>query len=236
MEHIEFPKIARLNREIVVTEKIDGTNGCILVEPAQNPLGYPTGFEESMSVAKVGNLYVYAGSKSRWIVPGDDNYGFAAWVKENAEELAPKLGPGLHYGEWWGHGIQRGYGLPKGERRFSLFNTHRWNDDEARPKCCSVVPTLYQGPLDFLRIYSAEEDLRERGSFAAPGFADPEGYVVFHTAANICFKVTLKGDEAGKSYENHPKKERQPRAPRDPATGGRRKAQVEIAFADRRKK
>ena len=30
-EFIGFPKIARLSREIVITEKIDGTNGCIFI-------------------------------------------------------------------------------------------------------------------------------------------------------------------------------------------------------------
>lgn len=30
-EFVEFPKIARLSREIIVTEKIDGTNGVIYV-------------------------------------------------------------------------------------------------------------------------------------------------------------------------------------------------------------
>lgn len=32
MEFKEFPKIPRLNREFTITEKIDGTNGCIVVE------------------------------------------------------------------------------------------------------------------------------------------------------------------------------------------------------------
>jgi len=31
MEFTEFPKIARLSREVIVTEKIDGTNGCIYI-------------------------------------------------------------------------------------------------------------------------------------------------------------------------------------------------------------
>lgn len=30
-EFVEFPKIARLSREIIVTEKIDGTNGVVFV-------------------------------------------------------------------------------------------------------------------------------------------------------------------------------------------------------------
>ena len=34
------------------------------------------------------------------------------------------LVPGRHFGEWWGSGIQRGYGLD--EKTFSLFNAYRW--------------------------------------------------------------------------------------------------------------
>ncbi len=36
------------------------------------------------------------------------------------------------------------------------------------------------------------------GSKAAPGFDNPEGVVVFHTANSSLFKVTLEGDEKPK--------------------------------------
>lgn len=32
MQFVEFPKMARWSRDIVITEKIDGTNGQIVVE------------------------------------------------------------------------------------------------------------------------------------------------------------------------------------------------------------
>lgn len=102
---VEFPKLARAARQCIITEKIDGTNAQVYISD--------DGF--TMKV----------GSRTRWITPQDDNFGFAAWVEANREELM-KLGPGRHYGEWWGSGIQRAYGLPKGERRFSLFNVSRW--------------------------------------------------------------------------------------------------------------
>lgn len=51
-------------------------------------------------------------SRTRWITPEDDNYGFAKWANENKEELL-KLGIGQHFGEWWGSGIQRGYNLQR---------------------------------------------------------------------------------------------------------------------------
>src|SRR5271170_4782953 len=102
---VEFPKIARYSREVVCSEKIDGSNGQIYINDTMTE--------------------VFAGSRSQWITPEQDNFGFARWVAENKEELL-KLGPGSHFGEWWGAGIQRRYDLK--EKRFSLFNTHRWSD------------------------------------------------------------------------------------------------------------
>ena len=174
MEFQEFPKMARLSREIIITEKIDGTNAQICI-----------GEDGS----------IQAGSRPRWITPQDDNYGFAKWVEANRGELL-LLGPGRHFGEWWGSGIQRGYGVP--DKRFSLFNITRWDVPE-RPKCCGVVPTLWRGIFDEGAILSRLEDLEINGSVAAPGFMKPEGVVVYHVAAGIGFKKTLEKDEVPKS-------------------------------------
>jgi hypothetical protein len=40
--------------------------------------------------------------------------------------------------------------------------------------------------------------LRTGGSIAAPGFMNPEGVVVFHSAASQLFKVLLENDERAK--------------------------------------
>ena len=176
-EFIPFPKIPRLNRMVVVTEKIDGTNAQIHITDDGN---------------------IIAGSRTRWIKPGDDNFAFALWVENNKEELL-KLGPGSHFGEWWGKGIQRGYGMET--RKFSLFNTHRWIDPEMRPSCCDVVPMLYAGDYNQDAIDAALESLRVNGSKAAPGFMDPEGIVVYHTAANQYFKATCKDDNKPKMWK-----------------------------------
>jgi hypothetical protein len=195
VEFEAFPKMARLAREIIVTEKIDGTNAQVFIRrlPANEIM--PT---ETPIVAVVGDLLLYAGSRSRWIVPGDDNFGFAAWVRDNAEGLAG-LGEGRHFGEWWGSGIQRGYGLPKGEKRFSLFNVSRWADQATRPSCCQVVPIFYRGPFDLARVEEILQRLAERGSCAAPGFMKPEGVIVFHVAGNVGFKRTIEKDDEPKS-------------------------------------
>lgn len=177
MDFQGFPKIARLSRDIIITEKIDGTNGQILITPDNK---------------------FYVGSRSRWITPESDNHGFARWAYEHQDELISGLGPGRQFGEWWGSGIQRKYGLTKGDKRFSLFNVTRWADDSVRPECCSVVPVLYQGPFIADVVDNFLHSLAANGSLAAPGFMDPEGIVIFHTAANLYFKKTIKDDEVPK--------------------------------------
>lgn len=168
-----WPKIARLSRPVIVTEKLDGTNAAVVITEDGD---------------------IYAQSRTRIIVPGDDNFGFAAWVEANKEQLR-ELGPGRHFGEWWGKGIQRGYGLE--ERRFSLFNVVRWGN--TRPACCHVVPTLaVLDVFDTDRIQIVINRLRTLGSEAAPGFRNPEGLIAYHTAANIMFKKTLDKDEEPK--------------------------------------
>ena len=171
-----FAKIARLSREVVVTEKIDGTNSQVLITDDGD---------------------ILAGSRSRWLTPGKtpDNFGFAAWVEANRDELL-KLGPGRHYGEWWGRGVQRGYGLA--EKRFSLFNVAKWGDDSVRPACCHVVPVLYTGVFDTAFITGAVTLLSATGSVAAPGFMKPEGVVIYHTASGHLYKKTCEKDEQHK--------------------------------------
>jgi hypothetical protein len=107
-----------------------------------------------------------------------------------------KLGSGRHHGEWWGSGIQRGYDLTKGEKRFSLFNVSVW-DEENKPGCCYVVPTLYSGEFDTNRVNSAMLDLLSAGSVASPGFMNPEGVMVYHSAANHYFKAPFDKNPKG---------------------------------------
>lgn len=177
IEFKEFNKIPRLSRECVVTEKIDGTNA-------------------SITITEEGDFLV--GSRTRFITPEDDNMGFAKWCIKNKEELL-KLGTGTHYGEWFGQGIQRNYNLK--EKKFYLFNTSRWNDETIRPKCCGVVPILYQGIFDTVAIDNCIEKLRLDGSFVVPGFMRPEGVVIYHVAANSYFKKTLEKDEVPKGLQ-----------------------------------
>lgn len=66
-EFREWPKTPRLYRDVAITEKIDGTNAAIHVDG------------ESGRVA--------AQSRRRLITPDDDNYGFAGWVRRNADDF-----------------------------------------------------------------------------------------------------------------------------------------------------
>lgn len=193
IEFRSFPKIARLNRDIIITEKIDGTNAAIGILSAeqQADLGIWTPGADAEPAPRV-----YAQSRKRIITPEDDNFGFAKWVANNAVFLADTLGPGLHFGEWWGEGIQRGYGL-KG-KRFSLFNVAKWGSYTWPDGENMSVPVLYKGPMSTVATENALDILRIDGSHAALGYLNPEGIVIFHTASRTMFKVTLEGDEKPK--------------------------------------
>lgn len=182
MEFIAFPKIARLNRECIITEKIDGTNACVVI---------------------ADDGQVAAQSRNNLLLNTGDSFGFALWVEKNKDRLRDLLGPGHHFGEWWGAGIQRGYSVPSDgpqgrPKRLSLFNVERWKDLPESPDL-GTVPVLYRGLFDTARVSAALALLGAAGSVAAPGYMNPEGVVVFHVAANVGFKVTLDGDGEPKS-------------------------------------
>jgi hypothetical protein len=169
-----FPKLHRLSRPCIVTEKIDGTNAQVYIT------------EDGR---------VLAGCRTRWLTLEADNYGFARWVEDHKEELL-LLGPGRHFGEWWGQGVQRNYGLT--EKRFSLFNVQRWTETPP-PECCHVVPIVRAGDFSQPLVWlDAMGFLQEKGSLAAPGFMHPEGIVVYHIQGNVAFKKTFEKDQEGK--------------------------------------
>ena len=194
---VEFPKITRLSRDCIITEKLDGTNS-------------------QVCITEDGKMLV--GSRTRWITPEQDNYGFAAWAQAHRDELMT-LGVGRHFGEWWGQGIQRKYGMA--EKRWSLFNVSRWclagetpqriptadprieKYQDVLPACCSLVPVLYRGIFTTDACESAIADLRANGSKAAPGFLKPEGIICFHVAGNFGFKKTLEKDAVPKALQAH---------------------------------
>lgn len=164
-EFKSWPKIPRYkNERIIITEKIDGSNGAVIVTESGE---------------------VYAQSRNRIIRPdsSDDNFGFGTWVDQNKSDLY-HLGRGHHFGEWWGSGIQRKYGMPN--KVFSLFNTFR--PVESLPPCVRNVPVLGED------IEEALELLKTKGSQAAPGFMKPEGIVIFSTLHKTRYKIIIEED------------------------------------------
>ncbi len=206
----KFDKIPRLSRDIVITEKIDGTNAQIYIchfndiynsfaGDYQSQDSYAEDFVKQFSLyCGSNNLHVFAGSRTRWLDTSSkgDNFGFAKWVQATDAEELLKLGEGRHYGEWYGKGIQRNYGLD--EKRFALFNVHKWSDIELRPTCCEVVPILYRGDFDTAKIQVRLDLLKNCGSSAVPGFMKPEGIIIYHTASGQLFKKTIENDEKPK--------------------------------------
>lgn len=177
----KYGSIQRLSSETChITEKIDGTNGIIYI---------PQYVDEP----------VIAGSRERWLSNPDgtppekvkDNYGFAAWVYERAA-LLRALGPGVHYGEFFGLGIQRKYDMP----RKAWVSFEFWRDENRRPLMDDVyyIPVLYSGEYNDAVIVSCIERLRIGGSVLCPGFMEPEGVVITLDKTKVKFKKFLKND------------------------------------------
>lgn len=143
---------------ITITEKIDGTNACVIVRDGE---------------------LVGMQSRNRLIKPGDDNMGFAFWAHENREELA-KLGDGYHYGEWAGPGIQKNPHMLE-EKQFFLFNTFR--PAETLPECVKQVPVLYTGIYSEEAVADTMRSLWNR---AMREMYTPEGIVIyFHDTRSV---------------------------------------------------
>lgn len=209
MEFRSWGKTPRLFRDIVITEKIDGTNSAVIIEERAD-----TSDKEGVItwVSKGDKLYaVGAQSKNRIITPGKatDNYNFAQWVQENAQLLVEKLGVGYHFGEWWGKGIQRRYG-DLSYRTFSLFNTAkhkgtRFRTDELNgtPVNVESVPVLFEGQFSERVIHEVAREMLRGGSVAAPFAPNPEGICVYHTQSKQVYKFTFDQNDKGKwEYES----------------------------------
>lgn len=194
-EFIHWPKIPRAtNLRCYITEKIDGTNAQICIGTQaidHDSTEMPEDVVAIRALAMTGITFK-VGSRNRWITPEADNYGFARWAYENKEMLL-RLGEGRHYGEWWGQGIQRGYGLS--EKRFTLFDRRRWDPEKLSERgldgLVSVVPML--ATCDILDLgptmLHVERQLVTEGSVAAPGWMRPEGVVV-NIGNAVSFKIT----------------------------------------------
>lgn len=173
-EFESFESIKALAKmEMSVTQKLHGTNAQVYVYTNDD------GVDD-----------VIAGSRERWIYPHDDNFGFAAYVQANKEAFIKLLGPGRHFGEWCGKGINSGEGLDR--KLFALFAWWRWEGKEL-PKNVVTVPLLYRGPVDLAKLDEVMADLKANGSKLAPGFMFPEGGVI--TIGGVRYKRVFKKEE-----------------------------------------
>lgn len=205
MEFRSWGKTPRLFRDVVITEKIDGTNSAVIFEDVT--LLDVDLVPSNELVVRGAYLYrVGAQSKNRLITPGKttDNYNFAQWVYENKELLFDQLGVGYHFGEWWGKGIQKRYG-DLDYRTFSLFNTRkhaevffRTPELNGTPVNVESVPILYQGEFSEEAVHKVARELLKNGSAAAPFAPNPEGIAIFHTQSGQVYKYTFDGNDKGK--------------------------------------
>lgn len=163
-----YPKTGRLTGPWRVTEKIDGTNAVIRVEPG----------------------LIRFGSRNRWLTREQDNHGFCAWGERHQAWLANVLGDGTHYGEWYGSRIQRGYGMTT--RTLALFDVSRYEERLANAidnPGLTLVPVLQDECTD------PTEWLRCGGMPSLLGSSPMEGVVLHHHRVRLALKVVFPGQK-----------------------------------------
>lgn len=189
-EFIAWPEIKQYKNGIhcIVTEKVHGSNAQVLVIIDESVV-----VNEDFSPEPI----VKAGSRTRWLSPGKetDNYGFAQWVEDRKAEIVEKLGPGRHYAEFYGSGINHGYGLK--EKRLALFNTRTFPPERPRPEGVDVVPVLYSGPFSPEAVQQIMLELKANGSRLVPGNLSPEGIVIHFPAFGHSMKMVFAPEETG---------------------------------------
>jgi hypothetical protein len=183
IEFKAFDKIQNIDKSMMtITQKLHGTNAQIYI------------YEEG------GELKLKPGSRTRWLTPDDDNYGFARFVIDNKQAFIDTLGVGRHFGEWCGPGINSGEGLK--EKTLVLFNWRRWKDIPLPPKV-TTVPVLYTGSLSMEKVEEVFNRLKEQGSYFSPGFMRPEGIVI--DINGMFFKKVFDPEETAWKKADKPK-------------------------------
>lgn len=166
IEFKPWAKIQPWNKvEMTITQKLNGTNGQIVV-------------------TETGLLI---GSRTRYLGPTSDNFGFWAWCMHREKELLKTLPVGTYYGEFCGPGIQNGEGLT--EKTFILFNPP---EGVVLPEGLRAVPVLFKGHPTKHTIDEVTEDLKRHGSYLVPGFMNVEGIVI---RMGSLFKLVFTNEE-----------------------------------------
>lgn len=170
-----WPKIGRYtNNKIIISEKMDGTNGCFIIKNGE---------------------VVGCQSRNRLLSINDDNMGFAKWVDQNKNTL--KIFPdGYYYGEWCGPGIQKNpHNLD--EKTFFMFPT---GVTKFLDPLKNLLPT---STLKFVNIlYSGvytstivDKTMSELAANAKRKGYKPEGVVIYSISNNVFQKATFENPE-----------------------------------------
>lgn len=180
---------------VIVTEKIHGANCHV------NVVSQPD-----------GSLKAIAGKRTSY-VGTQGLFGFGEFVTSNEKEICEKLGPGRHYAEWTGAGVNGDYGLKN--KTAVLFNTRHHGPKKAAgvlPDRFDVVPVLYDGPYVQEKIDEVLADLKANGSKFSHGYMRPEGVVLFFPLFNAYKKIVFKPEETG--WTKSEKMAKDPNAPK----------------------
>jgi RNA ligase (TIGR02306 family) len=185
-----YPEKFKADEEIVLQEKIHGTNARAAVMPfVANTLWKKIlrffGKAPSTEFCYGSNNVQLQNKSGNSGYYGEDVYG-KCFNSINAKDKL-KLGETI-FGEIYGEGIQKNYSYGTKEHKFILFDvkilqpdgTHKWlNPDEvnsfAKERDFNVVPELYRGPyisLDFVKTFT------KGNSVLAPTQKIREGVVV----------------------------------------------------------
>ncbi len=205
-DFIPYGKTARLHRNAVISEKLNGTNASVFFVPLEE--GETTRDHPNARAFLHDKIAVYAQSRNRMLVPGEDNAGFGAWVEKHALEIFAVLGVGRFWGEWYGPGVQKNPHDVE-HKRFALFEVQR-----APIRALSEtpllfedgtqlegVPILYQGKFSGSAVDDALIRLGQHGTQVngASENGRPEGIIVYLSEIQTRLKVLLEADHLSKT-------------------------------------
>lgn len=169
--------------QVTGSVKIHGTNAGILLEDGE----------------------LVALSRKRRLTLQDDNYGFAAWVHQNAEDLMELFwdtNEGTTYwGEWCGKGIQAGVAVSELPRRWVVFPGQ---DLVTVPECVEVLPVQYACLIDFIDLTTAQKLLAE----CTQEVEDCCPYALYHGVKGVGEGIVWTDVETGLKFKTKGDKHR----------------------------
>lgn len=203
MSTVSYPSFSSIERleniYCVISEKIDGTNGLIQID-----------YKYDWNGQRYDDHLVQFGSRNRYITTTDDNAGFANYFTPHiasictlAESLInygdndnPKQDwPIYIYGEWFGKGIQRGYGLD--EKYFMPFSSFY-----AEHMIKAGIPNIMMPNIMYTGKFSLEVVDNCMNRLTSGGFHTlitnydyPEGVVIYFPKYNFRLKQTFEGSK-----------------------------------------